>query len=144
MWTDSMSEDDLKRLTCDGRYPIPELPSYSRMTEIKPGVYYGAIGYGNGTEHTVLVALDPYNHGGCVHIGVKERGFYNFNLQEAQSSGIAWPYIVEKLKILEWEAHLLSVNIRMLLRRVGSGQSPYWDRPRQFRHEFELYNYDGE
>lgn len=136
-WQQTLTDEDRKRLTCNGTFPLPHLPSYSKMVEIKPGAYYGALGYGNGTEHTILVVLDQYSHGGCVHIGVKERGFYNFDLQEAQSSGVAWPYIVEKLKILEWEAHLLSVHLRTLLRRVGSGQSPYWERPAKYRHEFE-------
>jgi hypothetical protein len=138
-WQKTLTVEEVERLTSKGTFPLPQMPSYSRVVAISNGTYYGAIGYGNGTEHKVLLVLDPYHHGGCLHIGVQERGYYNFNLQEAQSTGIAWPYIREKLKgVGEWEAHLLSIAVRTILRRVGSGQSPYWDRPAAYRAEHEL------
>lgn len=143
-WQKTLTVEEVERLTSKGTFRLPEMPSYSRMVCINNGTYYGAIGYGNGTEHTVLLVVDQHSHGGCIHLGVRGYGYYNFDLQEAKTSGVAWPYIREKLSIGEWEAHLLSIAIKTVLQRVFGGRMPYWDRPAAFRVEHELKGVEHE
>lgn len=134
-WQQTLTEDYKKLVTCNGVFPVPLMPMYSKVKQFGALEYFGAIGYGNGTEHKVLIVTD-YDDG-ILHIGIHGYGYYTFKLDEARQ-GIAWPYLREKLKIGEWECHLLSVAVITILARIDNDESPAWERPIEYRHEFEI------
>lgn len=132
-WQKSLSEDEIKLLTRNGHFPLPYWPSYSEIKKISTNAYYGALGYGNGTEHKVLLVIDHKSHGGCIHVGVVERGFYNFNIQQCLAGCLDYGYISDKMRgVLEWEAHLLGLNICKLVKLILTNQPTTWERPSKY------------
>lgn len=131
-WQDSLSQEDLRILTCDGKFDPPFMPSYSAMVRIADDHYEGRVGYGNGTEHHIGLFIDKGDWQAALYIELNgKRG--KFSHMESLTIGIPWETIKERLKMnFAWDAHLLSVSVKKILNRVNIGLPPNWERPKGY------------
>ena len=75
-WHKTLTEDYVRLITCNDIFPLPSMPMYSKVKRFGALEYFGAIGYGNGTEHKVLLVEDGDD--GILHIGIHGYGYYTF------------------------------------------------------------------
>lgn len=122
-WHETLTDEQKMVLSCNGSLPLPIWPSYSCVREIQSGVYFGEIGYGNGTAHKVMIIPVSTNDFEAVYIKVFNRNCHGewFDLNAAKS-GIEWIEFVRELKLYASDAHHLSLNVQRILNALDNDE----------------------
>jgi hypothetical protein len=125
-WRKALSDDEINMYTNNDEFDFPHLEPYSWVKKESESVYDGEIGLGNITALRVRIFISPDSDD--LMLAIKGHSGL-FSYKDALSKPLQHVLIAKRLKFrFPWDAHLLAVNVHIILNRIKNGLSPSWER----------------